>query len=70
MNRRQFLHSMVASAAFAAGSHAFALPGEKPRRVGLIGNGWYGKCDLFRLMQVASVEVVSLCDVEDRKSVV
>jgi len=66
MNRRQFLHSMVASAAFAAGSHAFALPGEKPRRVGLIGNGWYGKCDLFRLMQVASVEVVSLCDVDRR----
>jgi predicted dehydrogenase len=66
MNRRQFLHSMVASAAFAAGSHAFELPSQKPRRVGLIGNGWYGKCDLFRLMQVAPVEVVSLCDVDRR----
>ena len=32
--------------------------------VGLIGCGWYGKCDLFRLIQVAPVEVVSLCDVD------
>jgi len=35
-----------------------------PLRVGLIGSGWYGKCDLFRLIQVAPVEVVSLCDVD------
>ncbi|MDO5581760.1 MAG: Gfo/Idh/MocA family oxidoreductase [Planctomycetia bacterium] len=32
-------------------------------RVGLIGTGWQGKVDLFRLIQVAPVEVVSLCDV-------
>lgn len=32
--------------------------------MGLIGTGWYGKCDLFRLIQVAPVEVVSLCDVD------
>src|SRR3984893_6845862 len=32
----------------------------------MIGTGWYGKCDLLRLIQVAPVEVVSLCDV-DRK---
>ena len=36
----------------------------KTRRVGLIGCGWYGKIDLFRLIQVAPVEVVSLCDVD------
>jgi len=42
---------------------AFAADG-KPRRVGLIGCGWYGKADLFRLIQVAPVEVVSLCDVD------
>jgi len=42
---------------------AFAADG-KPRRVGMIGCGWYGKADLFRLMQVAPVEVVSLCDVD------
>ncbi|MCC7523338.1 MAG: Gfo/Idh/MocA family oxidoreductase, partial [Chitinophagaceae bacterium] len=34
----------------------------KPRRVALIGTGWYGKSDLFRLIQVAPVEVVGLCD--------
>ena len=34
------------------------------KRVGLIGAGWYGKCDLFRLIQVAPVEVVCLCDVD------
>jgi predicted dehydrogenase len=34
--------------------------------VGLIGTGWYGKVDLLRLIQVAPVEVVSLCDVDKR----
>jgi predicted dehydrogenase len=34
--------------------------------VGLIGTGWYGKCDLWRLVQVAPVEIVSLCDVDKR----
>ena len=37
---------------------------DKPKRVGMIGSGWYGKTDLFRLLQVAPVEVVSLCDVD------
>ena len=36
----------------------------KTYRVGLIGTGWYGKSDLFRLIQVAPVEVVALCDVD------
>jgi len=36
----------------------------KSYRVGLIGCGWYGKNDLFRLIQVSPVEVVSLCDVD------
>ena len=34
----------------------------RPYRVALIGAGWYGKSDLFRLMQVVPVEVVALCD--------
>ena len=34
------------------------------KRVALIGSGWYGKIDLFRLIQVAPVEVVALCDVD------
>jgi predicted dehydrogenase len=36
----------------------------KNYRVALIGTGWYGKSDLFRLIQVAPVEVVALCDVD------
>jgi predicted dehydrogenase len=39
---------------------------DKPWRVGLIGTGWYGKNDLFRLIQVANVDVISLCDVDNR----
>jgi predicted dehydrogenase len=63
MNRRQFLHTSAAGLALsAAGVHA-AGEDKKPR-VGLIGCGWYGKCDLLRLIQIAPVEVVSLCDVD------
>jgi predicted dehydrogenase len=36
----------------------------KKRRVALIGTGWYGKSDLFRLMQVAPIEVVGICDAD------
>jgi predicted dehydrogenase len=67
MNRRSFLRSGSAGLALPAASRlasGFSVA-DRPR-VGLIGSGWYGKCDLFRLMQVAPVEVVSLCDV-DRK---
>src|SRR5262245_32019896 len=66
MNRREFLQAGAAGLALsAAGGYAAEFADQKPR-VGLIGCGWYGKCDLFRLIQVAPVEVVSLCDV-DRK---
>ena len=65
MNRRQFLTSgaalAVASSRLGRYAEAFA---DAPLRVGLIGTGWYGKADLFRLIQVAPVEVVSLCDVD------
>jgi predicted dehydrogenase len=67
MNRRDFLHAGTAGLALsvAGGYHAVhAAP--KPLRVGLIGCGWYGKVDLFRLLQVAPVEVVSLCDVDKK----
>src|SRR5436309_5727662 len=60
MDRRQFLSTTGAGFAQAA----FAQ--DKPQRVGLIGCGWYGKCDLLRLLQVAPVEVVSLCDVDKK----
>jgi predicted dehydrogenase len=63
MNRRTFLQATAAGIALGtAASQAFA--DDKPRRIGLIGCGWYGKVDLFRLIQIAPVEVVSLCDVD------
>jgi hypothetical protein len=61
MNRRQLLG--LAPALFLP-HYAAAYQEDKPRRVGMIGCGWYGKSDLFRLIQVAPVEVVSLCDVD------
>lgn len=65
MHRRQFLQATGAGLAAASlNSYAQALADGKRRRVGLIGCGWYGKIDLVRLIQVAPVEVVSLCDVD------
>ena len=65
MQRREFLKAAAAQTALASlSAHAQALPDTKPRRVGLIGCGWYGKIDLVRLIQVSPVEVVSLCDVD------
>jgi len=65
MDRRDFLQ--IGAAGLTAAATPFAGAGEpRPPRVGLIGCGWYGKCDLFRLLQVANVEVVSLCDVDSR----
>src|SRR5687767_15918791 len=67
MNRRDFLKtSAVALAATALAPHVAGAADQKTLRAGLIGCGWYGKCDLFRLIQVAPVEVVSLCDVDKR----
>ncbi|HEX4229049.1 MAG TPA: Gfo/Idh/MocA family oxidoreductase [Bryobacteraceae bacterium] len=65
MDRRQFLKSSGAALALGGlGPYAAGAMDEKRRRVGLIGCGWYGKIDLFRLIQVSPVEVVSLCDVD------
>src|SRR5881397_1028526 len=64
MHRRTFLRLTAATAALAAMSPYAAEFADQKKRVGLIGCGWYGKCDLFRLLQVAPVEVVSLCDVD------
>jgi len=67
MNRRKFLQtSGLGCAALAISKFpAFAAElSDQKKRVGLIGCGWYGKVDLLRLLQVAPVEVVSLCDVD------
>ena len=70
MNRREFLRAGAGVAASAALGQSFASEVAAEvgagKRVGLIGSGWYGKCDVLRLIQVAPVEVVSVCDV-DRK---
>ena len=64
MNRRQFL-KQSATTLFALSALSYVpttFGAEKIRRVGLIGAGWYGKSDLWRLVQVAPVEIVSICD--------
>src|SRR5687768_14466661 len=67
MNRRDFLKTSAAGlAASTLGGYVAHAADRKPYRVGLIGTGWYGKSDLFRLIQVAPVEVVSLCDVDKK----
>jgi predicted dehydrogenase len=66
INRRRFLQGATASLAFTTlGARGIEIINPaKDLRVGLIGTGWYGKSDLFRLIQVAPVEVVALCDVD------
>src|SRR5688500_1706683 len=65
MHRRDFLTTTAASATFAAiQANAFAALNDQPLRTALIGCGWYGKTDLFHLLQVAPIEVVALCDVD------
>ena len=64
MTRRKFLQTGAALSAATFVPTTFAQ--EKALRVGLIGTGWYGKADLLRLIQVAPVDVVSLCDVDRR----
>ena len=63
VGRRRFLSSTAGAFATATlGALGEEIVAQKPRRVGLIGAGWYGKSDTFRLMQVAPVEVVGVAD--------
>ncbi|CAN5553327.1 hypothetical protein BH11BAC5_BH11BAC5_51600 [soil metagenome] len=66
INRRKFIKGATASLALGAldvNGLNFMLPPVR-LRVALIGTGWYGKSDLFRLIQVEPVEVIALCDVD------
>ncbi len=69
IHRRRFILDTSAALALAAfrpnGLNLFSAP--PTRRVALIGSGWYGKSDLFRLMQVSPVDVVALCDVDKQQ---
>ena len=77
INRRKFLgttlaagaglwatRGLAADAADAADAAEIGAEIGAGKRVGLIGTGWYGKCDLLRLLQVSPVNVISLCDVD------
>ncbi len=66
MNRRQFLHTAAGLSLAGTSGYAAEFADQKPIRVGLIGSGWYGKSDIFRLNQIAPIEIVSLCDVDKR----
>ena len=66
MNRRKFLKASAAGIALSTMAPYAAEFADQKKRVGLIGSGWYGKCDLLRLIQVAPVDVVSLCDVDKK----
>lgn len=68
MHRRTFLKQSGSTAIglAAAGTRLFAQDIDRPIRTALIGTGWYGKTDLFHLIQVAPVEVVGLCDVDQK----
>ncbi|MGH9159137.1 MAG: Gfo/Idh/MocA family protein [Vicinamibacteraceae bacterium] len=63
MKRRDFLKA-GGFAALSLSTIPLRSFAQTPKRVGLIGSGWYGKADLLRLVQVAPIEVVSLCDVD------
>jgi predicted dehydrogenase len=64
MFRRDFIKQSAALLAVSGLPSYLGQLGDMKKRVGLIGSGWYGKSDLLRLVQVAPVEVVSLCDVD------
>ncbi|MGE7776182.1 Gfo/Idh/MocA family oxidoreductase [Chitinophaga sp. NPDC101104] len=69
INRRHFLKGATAALALSTlGAYGLdVINPSKPYRVGLIGTGWYGKSDLFRLIQVAPVEVIALCDADENQ---
>src|SRR5690625_7724610 len=66
IQRRRFLKNSSAGLAMAfLGDYGLDLFHRPDKwRVGLIGCGWYGKSDLFKLMQVAPGEVSAICDVD------
>lgn len=66
INRRRFIQGTTAALALTAiGANGMSiLSNNKTLKVGLIGAGWYGKSDLFKLIQVAPINVIAICDVD------
>lgn len=68
LNRRQFLIGAGALLSLSAlQSSGLSMHAITHKKVALIGTGWYGKSDLFRLLQVSNVEVVAVCDVDKKR---
>ena len=69
-NQQQGRRSFIKKSAAALALMGLGLPSfghiqnKQTLKVALIGCGWYGKMDLWRLIQIANVEVVALCDVD------
>jgi predicted dehydrogenase len=66
MYRRDFIKQSAALLAVSGLPSYAGQFADMKKRVGLIGSGWYGKSDLLRMVQVAPIEVVSLCDVDSK----
>ena len=67
MNRRTFVSSLAAAGAVAAPGPRLFAAGAKPRpRVGVVGCGWYGGVNLEAFARNVDMDVVSLCDVNER----
>ena len=66
INRRRFLQGTAATLAMSAfGARGMDIINPmRPIRAGLIGSGWYGKSDLFRLMQVVPTDVIAVSEVD------
>jgi predicted dehydrogenase len=67
MNRRTFVSSLAAAGAVAAtGSRLFAGDSKPRITMGIIGCGWYGGVNFEAFARNLDVNVVSLCDVNER----
>jgi predicted dehydrogenase len=66
MFRRDFIKQSAALLAVSGLPSYAGQFADMKKRVGLIGSGWYGKADLLRMVQVAPIDVVSLCDVDSK----
>ncbi|MFT7435410.1 MAG: hypothetical protein ACI8UX_001204, partial [Psychromonas sp.] len=69
LNRRDFIKGSAATLALSSLGANAMIPTKNNGQynVALIGTGWYGTSDLLRLIQVANVEVLALCDADSEQ---
>ncbi len=63
-DRRTVLGGIAATAAASSLATPVFAKAKRPYRVGVIGSGWFGKLNLFAVMQVAPVTPLALCDID------